>query len=252
MMKNTDTITKLLNKYKLTSPIDRSVRKRIISSRKAVLTDIYKINGDYSFFYNASVSLNAVFRNIGVRLTISQSRILYILISSLTVLILSILIYFAYFKFFNSVHVEIPEKSQQVKISENEFNMRKKSNKNIAKDGLLKISYRIGITPIESVGLNDIESNIITDYMARELSILLGNKSIIKTDGFRNKNFNLLLTGAISKFDDSSIFTIRLIDVQTSEIVFIGSEKDIIQNNLDEKCKSLSKQIKKYIIKSGK
>lgn len=238
MMNNTDVISRLLDKYKFSNPLDSTQRSRVLSSRKSSLKKILMLRGEYNLFYGAGIFLNVVLRNGGVRFGMLQVKILLVAGIAVSTGGTAATVYYA------EKHFSRPTKTVTIKISDQQISEDKL--KPVVEKIQLPIR-KIGIQPITTDMLSGVNSGTVTGKIVDQLAILEGESAILSMQRGRKNNCNMMLSGSLTKFNDELILSIRVIDIKTSEVVYLTSEKLNSAGELDSACKAIARSIHQNI-----
>ncbi len=106
--------------------------------------------------------------------------------------------------------------------------------------------YRLGVETFTGEALNSGNTERITSIIAGELMRIKGKDKVIRT-GTSRKNVNLMLIGSVEKLGVRYLITGKLVDVESSKILFTASESISSKPGIEKACRKLAGRIAEEI-----
>ncbi len=234
MINNTDSLTRVLDKYKFTAPLDSAQRSRALSSRKTTLKKILKLRGEYSLIFALAVLLDFILRKGGIRLGMLQVKIVLAAGIAASTGSTVAAVYYAEKHFSKPVHKQTTEIIEQQKEEVRTIPVAVKTSSPV---------YMIGVQPITTDRQSGIESAYVTGKIIHHLAMSEGESSVAGMQSGSKNRCRMMLTGSLTKFDQSLVLSIKIIDMKTSEVVYLATEKLNSAAELDTACTAVARII---------
>lgn len=225
----------LLNKYDFVQPVPLKIQERMLSVKKNIFKKILKTLGIYSFFSGIFISIYFSAKKLGFSIFISK-----IIISTITIASISTGTYFAanHIVNLNAVQEKGAIESSKIVIEPGIANVEKISNTTAG-----NINYTLGIKPFISSSVDKKILNKAVKIIAKELSNQKGNNFLKIFSDNQLKNVKYSLLGSMEKTGDAITLNIKVIDIESSTIVFLTRESIESVDGLNNACVKISNQI---------
>lgn len=246
---------KLLERFRFGDPISEADQQYMLKNKFSAFRSVLKKVGQYSLVYGATLRIYFSAQRAGVKLTLAQSK----LVLALLVILLSggLAIAGIILPKYTDSTIIIPDKTCQKeygaipqkdkKNKKPEKSTKKAKNKDRQKETTVDDSpnYRFGVESFTG----RVEKSTIhtaTNGIYHHLRRLKGKRKVIIQKGKR-KNINRLIIGNINKFGNSYIITTRVIDIQTSKVLYAVSDEAETEGEINKACARIANKIARKI-----
>jgi hypothetical protein len=239
-MTREEALKKVLEKYKISMPLNPAVRKYIMKSRRRVLINIFKHYGQYNTVIAAALVVYYPLRKIGIAANLIQSAVIMFTLSAVTIISLLTGGYFAVKKFMFSV----PVKKQ---ITEEKIN-RIDEKPTIKKEIIMnKFDNKLIFSGFKSVSADKTIVNQLNAEILKELYFIRGQGNVFKSPAEAN-GIHIISSLEIleSKPELKYILTVKAVNMESGLILIIKEDEASI-HDLTAKSISLIKEIIKTI-----
>lgn len=277
-------LKKILGKYRLEVPVPEDIQQYAAAIKRTVLVDVYKSAGSYTVIMGIPLRIYFGVKKIGFSLSFVQSAFVAAFSSLAAVSLLSAVMYYTavniHKKVINDKYIgSVSEKKLSIDNSETgqakiirkihslpgadasiaqEDNkiagIRKKSlSENIKSDipalqKIIPINKYVGVTDFTVENLDRKISLSVTKQIRENLAAKYGNEKIIEINTGKMNNIDLMIAGSVGKLGNKIIISVKLVDMQTSRIIFVNDESADSEAELRDKCNIISGKIAKEII----
>ena len=221
-------LKELLKKYELNKPVPIEVQHHYSSRMRKIFKGIAKATGIYTLSFGIGTFFYFFFKKLGI------------IISTKVMITLSIVASLAtggtitYLYMNSSDKIESPEET----IKESHKKLVKKTETKIAP----KITYTLGIRPFNSSSVDRKILSKAAKTIRSELSTLQGN-SYSKIMRGSDDSIRYIMSGSIEKVDEANILFVRVLDTQSSAIVYVAKETFTTESEFASACKRVSNRI---------
>jgi hypothetical protein len=240
MNNNAELYGKLLDKYKFSAGLDPAVRARVMSSRKASLRKVLQRRGAYTFAFGLAISMYIIIKQFGIQASLLTAKIILAASVGVTASALTVSAYVCYKYIAEPASQTVPEQkgSEEIKSEEAARPVITANN-----PLLLDVPYRIGLQPFKVEGNIAGRSAGITGKISSELVRIEGVDKVVNISRGRDRNYNLMLTGSLNRFGGGYVLSVKLVDLSSSEVIFIDSKTVSSENNIDDAIKTLAVRV---------
>lgn len=233
-MNQIETFRKLLDKFKFTNAIPTNVQIYVSGNQKRALINSLKNIKASSLFYSFVLTIFFALRKKGYAMSLPICKaIAWITLISTASFTSGGIAYIAASSIKEETMIEQPvvtEKHTEIKQS-----------RQIQK-------YRLGVSRFMSRNDDTLLSEKVTAIIAEELSAKLGNDYVLMINNERNsKKVNLMLMGAVGKLGNELIISTKIIDVESSRVLFAENTEVNGENDIQSKAKHVSENIARFI-----
>ncbi|MCP4135739.1 MAG: hypothetical protein GY754_32525 [bacterium] len=249
--RNVELVGGLVKKYRVTMPIPGEDQNDALSSKKKVYKRILITLGLYSLFAGIGIYIYFFIKKTGFNLFLAK-----IAASFLLVLLIMMGAYFFIDKF--GVEKEMVLESR-IEEQVNKPFFRKPDLKEVLvkSEAVKKIETVAGVDKKEAVaidcriGIKSFLGNTAgrklresaAQMISVELSRLKGHGYSKVLASFSNQKTEYVLTGTIEKLGDTFLLFVKIIEHDTSSIVFAAKEKIYSSGGLEDACKKIARRI---------
>ncbi len=233
----------LLARFKFRNPVSPEAADYMLKTRKTVLKATLDSFGQYGIITGITVSMNILARNMGLRLTMVQCRIILTAIITGTAVITATVIYLAASPLprgAGKIEPAVIEEKAEVNIKP-EIEIDPSQKKQISG----RTGHRIGIERFE--GDNMMISDSITDKIITELARVKGKDFVVDLRKNKKKNINLIVMGSSREFAGNILIKAKLVNVQSGKILVVESAKVSGMDKSGSACSKISEEIIKHV-----
>lgn len=223
----------LLERCKLRAPVPEDLRGHAIRGRENI-NDILKKSGSYGIILGIIFKLFLIFRDLGIRASFLQIKILLAVAAAGVTVSVPVGGYYA-LKYISVESTEIMNEDAEQGISEIQplQGLEKKVSEQKALPPAGK--YEIGIS--DFTGNADIRG-LVGDRIGNRLISVIGKKRITPLDYSYRDRVSKIITGTVQRFGDKYLITAKIIDVETSRVIDVVSDK-ADRDNIDLVCDAI-------------
>lgn len=241
MNDNLNIFERILQRFSFREPVPGEARGFALYYKRKALELTFKHFGEYNVFYGMAMRAYFAAKRAGINLTISQVKIILLLGSFFAGAALAGAIYFYNY---TGTAAETDGGRDVATIIPQTFPVA--DPQKIIKPETLseKLRYRIAVEQFSGEAIDRIILNKITDKVADRLSVTAGKQSVINLrKGRREKNYNRLLSGSVERLGNTYMITARIIDIESSKVLFVTTEETDDAAEIDTVCEIISRKV---------
>lgn len=230
-MKHDDPIKELLIKYKMDRPLPDDQRRRMRKIKKHTLVTIIKKQGKYSTFLFVVISFYLWIKRVGISLSLGKSAV--VILSAITVLGGAAAAGAIYIISRSAApEMECIEQGRNAPAGE-----ARGSGRTTAPN------YRAIIVPLEYDPEIGQAGALANNLIRNELNGMKGGAAVTPPGSSGSDKAKKILTGSVVKLENMYTITVRIIDRNTSRILYFGSENAESEHDIPRACRELSARI---------
>ena len=239
-MNNEEILRQVLEKYKISMPINPAVRKHIMKSRKKVLVNVFKHYGQYNIIIAAALVVYFPIRKIGISASLVQSAVITFTLSAITAVVLITGGYIA----INKLLFTAPVEKQITEEKINRIDEKPAIKKEIIID---KFENKLIFPGFKSISADKTIVNQLNAEILKELYLIRGQGNVFKTPAEAN-GIHIISSLEIleSKPELKYILTVKAVNME-SGLILIIKEEEAFTHDLSAKSINLVKEIIKTI-----
>ncbi len=239
-MNKEELLKKVLEKYKISMPLNPAIRKHIMKSRRRVLINIFKYYGQYNIVIAAALVLYFPLRKIGVTANLVQSAVIMFTVTTLTIASIITGSYFSVKKIIFIMPIEKQINEEQLKHN----NIKPQINKEIPID---KFENKIIFPGFKSDTADKTIVNKLNAEILKELYLVRGQGNIIKPSP---EGKGVIIVSSLEIIESKTVpvylIMIKAVNMETSQILIIKEDTGK-SSELSEKSINIIKEILKII-----
>jgi len=273
--KNVQVLEDLLGKYQFKKPVPINVQSYIAASKKKNLVNLLKQAGWYTPFFAGAVSIFLALKKIGFKASMAQATAVLVsgliiaggIISSSSYLIIKNLTKeevalevseedLISLKQKDDLIAEIKPKKLVTPInSETDKNVypnkkeKEKKKDREEKKEIAGLKNVIFLNPLETVRVEPLIVKDLFHYLKKELSLLRGPKRVWVNNKDRADFF---LLSSVEKIADDYLLSLKLVNRQSGEILFLVSRQAVSLVELKSICQKEIVALSKKVDQAGK
>jgi hypothetical protein len=257
---NIKVLNGILERFKFREPLPLEVKENISKYEYKSVIRTLKAVKEYNIFYGSIIRIFYLSYKMKLRISITQCKIIFGIISAISALFLSAGIIFCADLIKNSKY-NVPEIIQLNRnISAGLKNTSIDAEKVIQNNEIenvikanppeVKSVSRIGISAFLSKNVDEKLSAGITDSLKEKLSDAIGSGKIIDLREKRKElHYNKILTGSVSRLGSKYIITVKVMNIEDSRIIFGSNNMVNSESELNDRCVEIAEKIIKEINK---
>jgi hypothetical protein len=235
-MNNEEILRQVLEKYKVSMPMNPVVRNHIMKSRRRVLINVFKHYGQYNIIIAAALVLYYPLRKIGIAANLVQSAVIMFTVSAIAIISIITGGYFAVKQLMFIPPVEKQITEERIK----QIDEKPQIKKEIIID---KFENKIIFQGFES---SSVEAKIVkqlNEEILKELRIIRGQGNVLKT---ATAEGGILIVSSLEKLESKPelkyIITIKAVNLETGIISIIKEDTGVL-SELSGKSINIMKEI---------
>ncbi len=231
-MNNEELLRQVLEKYKISMPLNPAVRKHIMKSRRRVLINIFKHYNQYNIIIAAALVVYYPLRSIGITANLVQSAIITFTVSA--VIILSFITggYFTIKKLIFTSPFEKHIISEKKSENENKPQIKKEIQ-------IDKFENKIIFQGFKSSSADKTIVNQVNAEILKELYRVRGQVNVLHTPA---QTGGILIVSSLEKMDNTYIIAAKSVNMETGLILLI-KEDTALAHDLTVKSINIIKDI---------
>ncbi len=234
----------LLNKFAFRESVPVEARRFALNYKRKALEITLKHFGELNLFYGYVLRVFFSVRKAGFNISVLQSKILL----SFIILIASGAVYASVIYYTDSDNGTVTnERGEQERktilkeIKDKPDAIKKEAN---IKEPVA-IKYRFGVQQFTGDVIDVSVLNRVTDSIADKLIKREGRDSIVNLKRIgKYHNYNRLLTGSVERLGMTYIITAKIIDVESSKVLYVTTEEAASIEGIEEACSLIIERIK--------
>lgn len=243
-MKEQDPVKKIMEKYKYDVDLPDDVRKTMLKSKKKVLVKIFKKKGYFSIFLFFVLSLFFRLKTIGITITMAKSFVIVLIMSASIFTAVTVSSAYGIKVLIDNYYIEKKQKIQSDKLK----NTLQPDNIPVKEKIVArKVHYKMVINPFE-ISNNNQMSKVFTSQVANEIKKIKGKQSVVVSKSAPEKfEAIMLMNGSITKISEAYNVSIRIIDINTEEILYYKSVKVKNSKEISIISRKIAEQVSKLL-----
>lgn len=245
MNSSVQTFDLILEKYRFKEPVTGADRIAALKQKSVSLRRVLKANGRYSVMYGLVLGLFFRARQTGLRITVIQAKVLFAGLAIAAAAGISGSAYAA-IRYFAAPRVE-----QERLREKNEFDRADGHTTLLGESDRKRMAAGSAISPGFDLVIDDFTGNKPGRETAAHVTALVTDKLVKLKGGAigrvseknRNRSSRLLLLGSVDSFGAAYLIHVKIIDSETTRIVFSASEKAASEDDLERAASSIAGKI---------
>ena len=249
-MNRADTLARVLDKYKLSHPIPAELQQGMMKAQKRSLVEILKKNKKYSLFSMMSLGLYFWLRRSGIGISLAKCMIITSLASLAAASFLIGGTYYAlqHISSMNQKPLESPAPSvpkTALPASEDVHPPNDRGEQKEEKAAAPAVTIiPLGFKPLTASAADSDIASPLTKTLLKELRKLKGRKNVILLKGGEGKEkVQMMLLGSLSRRGEEYRVSARLIDTESSEVLYSFTEGLNKKEQMGELCRDMAEKI---------
>ena len=245
MNDNINIFERALYRFAFKEPLPEHIQQAIQSYKKESLVQTLKELGEYNIAYGLILKIYYLTKRLGISISVAQSKMIFGIISFLIGIVLTIVLSIAIknIGITENTVIDNTKKNEFMKEESKTYKQIINKKSQIDKKKNKNTKFRIGIEEFTGDLIDKSILKKITDNLAYKFIQIKGKNRIIDLRSNRGQShINLLLRGSIEKLGETYIITAKIIDIESSRILFITTEEAESIDSIKDACSMIAER----------